>query len=78
MIPTPTNPGGLDPEHQLSLAAALKHAGYRTALSGKWHLGDSHVGLDHKFHPTSHGYDSFMGSPFSNTPVMCHLYVRIQ
>merc|ERR1712166_1691610 len=68
VIPTPTNPGGLDPTTQLSIAAALKLAGYRTGISGKWHLGDSSSGLNHKFHPTSHGYDSFLGSPFTNTP----------
>eukprot|EP00658_Telonema_sp_P-2_P013189 TRINITY_DN14998_c0_g1_i1.p1 TRINITY_DN14998_c0_g1~~TRINITY_DN14998_c0_g1_i1.p1 ORF type:complete len:511 (+),score=34.21 TRINITY_DN14998_c0_g1_i1:259-1791(+) len=72
VIPTPTNPGGLDPDQHLSIATALKHAGYRTGMAGKWHLGLSSKveGQDpnYKFVPNSHGYDTYLGSPFTNTP----------
>ena len=34
----------------------LQRAGYRTSLSGKWHLGTAP-----RFHPTQQGYDEFMG-----------------
>jgi arylsulfatase A-like enzyme len=36
VIPTPSNPGGLDPAKHVSLATALKKGGYRTGMSGKW------------------------------------------
>ena len=36
VIPTPSNPHGLDPATQMSIATALKQAGYRTGMSGKW------------------------------------------
>ena len=35
---------------------ALKKAGYKTALIGKWHLG-----IPDTFHPSNFGYDHFMG-----------------
>ena len=38
VVPTPSNPSGLDPATQVSIAAALKDAGYATGMSGKWHL----------------------------------------
>ena len=39
VIPTPSNPGGLDPAQHMSLATALGRAGYSTGMAGKWHLG---------------------------------------
>eukprot|EP00462_Mataza_sp_D1_P020361 CAMPEP_0175148006 /NCGR_PEP_ID=MMETSP0087-20121206/16353_1 /TAXON_ID=136419 /ORGANISM="Unknown Unknown, Strain D1" /LENGTH=127 /DNA_ID=CAMNT_0016433349 /DNA_START=81 /DNA_END=461 /DNA_ORIENTATION=+ len=40
VIPTPSNPGGLDPTEHTSIATALSvHANYRTGMAGKWHLG---------------------------------------
>ncbi|MDQ8192937.1 sulfatase-like hydrolase/transferase [Coraliomargarita sp. SDUM461004] len=46
---------GLDPKYTTT-AKAFQKEGYRTALVGKWHLGD-----DDRYHPTQHGYDSFTG-----------------
>jgi arylsulfatase A-like enzyme len=39
VIPTPTSPGGLDPSQHISIAAALRSAGYRTGMSGKVRSG---------------------------------------
>jgi arylsulfatase I/J len=48
---------GLDPD-ELTLPQALKTAGYRTALVGKWHLGHA----DRKYWPRQRGFDSFYGA----------------
>ncbi len=48
---------GLDPA-ELTLPAALKTAGYRTSLVGKWHLGHA----DRKYWPRQRGFDSFYGA----------------
>jgi len=51
---------GLNPKEK-TIAALLRPAGYATACIGKWHLGH------HKpFLPTSHGFDSYLGVPYSN------------
>jgi arylsulfatase A-like enzyme len=43
-------------EEEVTLAEALKGAGYKTGLFGKWHLGA------HKDHgPTKQGFDEFIG-----------------
>jgi arylsulfatase A-like enzyme len=39
VIPTPSSPGGLDPAKHVSLATALRSAGYRTGMSGKVRCG---------------------------------------
>ena len=39
-----------------SLVKGLKQAGYRTAMVGKWHLGQ-----EGEFSPNTHGFDSFFG-----------------
>ena len=44
------------PPHEHTLADHLKAAGYRTALVGKWHLGDGGI-----FHPNRRGFDYFCG-----------------
>ncbi len=54
----PSNVGrsnGLPPE-QITIAEMLKPAGYRTALFGKWHLGEV---LEQS--PNAQGFDEFLG-----------------
>jgi len=52
------------PDSEITLAEALKVAGYATGHVGKWHLGDfSH---DQRFLPAHHGFDFFEGIPHSN------------
>lgn len=55
------NSGGGIPASEVTLAEALKETGYQTACVGKWHLG--HLP---QFLPTSHGFDSYYGIPYSN------------
>lgn len=50
----------LNPEEQ-TIAEVLREAGYRTAVYGKWHLGDRGLGL-----PIHHGFDEYHGLPYSN------------
>jgi arylsulfatase A-like enzyme len=45
--------GSLQP-YTVTLAEVLKSAGYRTAMSGKWHVGD-------KLSPIERGFDDFYG-----------------
>jgi len=56
----PGDQGGI-PEHELTIAEALKAVGYDTAIFGKWHLGDTPDAL-----PTRHGFDEWLGLPYSN------------
>lgn len=56
----PDSAGGLQPE-EITIADALKTAGYATACIGKWHLG--HLP---QYLPTEQGYDSYFGIPYSN------------
>ena len=56
----PDSAGGL-PATEMTIASALKGAGYETAAVGKWHLG--HLP---QFLPTSHGFDCYFGIPYSN------------
>ena len=56
----PNSTGGL-PDSEITLAEALKTAGYATACVGKWHLGHLQPYL-----PTRHGFDSYFGIPYSN------------
>ena len=51
---------GLNPR-EVTLAELCKKAGYATAIFGKWHLG--HLP---PFLPTRHGFDEFVGIPYSN------------
>ena len=46
---------------ETTLAELLKAAGYATGMAGKWHLGH------HKqFLPVHHGFDEYLGLPYSN------------
>ncbi|GAA4421017.1 sulfatase [Nibrella viscosa] len=56
----PDSDGGL-PQSENTLAKLLKERGYSTAAIGKWHLG--HLP---QYLPTSHGFDSYYGIPYSN------------
>ncbi len=51
---------GIHP-NEITIAEILKTRGYRTALVGKWHLGDAP-----EFLPTRNGFDSYFGLPYSN------------
>ena len=55
------NSGGGIPASEVTLAEGLKAQGYTTACVGKWHLG--HLP---QFLPTSNGFDSYFGIPYSN------------
>ena len=56
--------GGI-PDEEVTLAQALKGAGYETAMIGKWHLGSATDALL----PTGKGFDSWFGLPYSNDMV---------
>jgi arylsulfatase A-like enzyme len=56
----PGMPQGLHPDER-TIASLLKQAGYATACVGKWHCGDQPP-----FLPTSHGFDTYFGLPYSN------------
>ncbi|MCH7989221.1 MAG: sulfatase [Planctomycetes bacterium] len=49
------------PHEEVTVAEALREAGYRTFFAGKWHLGHHP-----KFLPTRHGFDEYFGLPYSN------------
>ena len=56
----PDSKGGL-PASEVTIGRMLKQHGYTTHAIGKWHLG--HLP---QYLPTSHGYDSYFGIPYSN------------
>ncbi len=58
-------------ESELLLPEMLKSAGYATAIYGKWHLGHRE-----KFLPTHHGFDEFLGLPYSNDNGPLHPVVK--
>jgi len=49
------------PPSEISLARVLSDAGYATQAVGKWHCGDQP-----EFLPTNHGFDHYLGLPYSN------------
>ena len=53
--------GGL-PDSEWTLAEALRDAGYRTHMIGKWHLGYKQK----KFLPVNQGFETWFGLPYSN------------
>ena len=48
-------------DNEMTLGQLVKQRGYRTAIFGKWHLGDSP-----QFLPVRHGFDEYFGLPYSN------------
>jgi arylsulfatase len=46
---------------EVTLAQMLKAKGYATGMAGKWHLGHRPP-----FLPTRHGFDEYLGLPYSN------------
>ena len=57
----PRNNHGLSPD-EITLPELLKKQGYATAIIGKWHLGNQDM-----FQPLNHGYDTWYGTPSSNS-----------
>jgi len=58
------------PLSEVTIPAALKPAGYISALFGKWHLG--HTGPS--WQPTRHGFDRFFGLQYSHDMKPLMLY----
>ena len=56
----PGAPEGINPDEE-TIASMLKKNGYRTAIIGKWHLGDQPA-----FMPGRLGFDYYFGLPYSN------------
>ncbi|MEQ9407491.1 MAG: sulfatase [Fuerstiella sp.] len=56
----PDSKGGLPPG-EITIGRMLQQHGYATHAVGKWHLG--HLP---QYLPTSHGYDTWFGIPYSN------------
>eukprot|EP01065_Artemidia_motanka_P041875 TRINITY_DN5499_c0_g1_i1.p1 TRINITY_DN5499_c0_g1~~TRINITY_DN5499_c0_g1_i1.p1 ORF type:complete len:566 (+),score=200.06 TRINITY_DN5499_c0_g1_i1:84-1700(+) len=56
----PTVDTGL-PLNETTAADQLKKAGYKTAIMGKWHLGQRPM-----FLPASRGFDRYLGIPYSD------------
>jgi arylsulfatase A-like enzyme len=56
----PDSGGGL-PAEEITLAELLKQKDYATGVFGKWHLG--HLP---QYLPTSQGFDTYFGIPYSN------------
>jgi len=46
---------------EMTIAELVKQKGYATAIYGKWHLGDLEP-----FLPLQHGFDEYLGIPYSN------------
>jgi len=56
----PFNDVGIN-DDELTIAEMLKERGYSTAIFGKWHLGHHE-----QFLPLQHGFDEYLGLPYSN------------
>ncbi len=48
-------------DQEMTIAQLLKQKGYATGMVGKWHLGDKKP-----FLPLQHGFDDYLGLPYSN------------
>lgn len=55
------------PAEELTLAEALRERGYATCCVGKWHLGSVRP-----FLPRQHGFDRYLGLPYSNDMSPAH------
>jgi arylsulfatase A-like enzyme len=64
----PHSPWGLKLEEQ-TLAQVLRDAGYETAISGKWHLGE----FEPAYRPTRRGFDHQYGLWFGQIDYYTHL-----
>ena len=64
----PHEPWGLKPEER-TLAQALRDAGYETAITGKWHLGE----FQPAYRPTQRGFDHQYGLWFGMVDYFTHL-----
>ncbi|MEM7215204.1 MAG: arylsulfatase [Pseudomonadota bacterium] len=62
--PAPGQPQGISP-WEVTLAELLKKAGYKTAMYGKWHLGDKQGR-----YPNDRGFDDWYGIPRTTDEVM--------
>ena len=67
-IVTPHARWGL-PLRERTLAQALKQAGYETAITGKWHLGE----FEPAYRPTARGFDHQYGHYFGAIDYFTHL-----
>lgn len=56
----PNSPIGISNQEE-TIGDMLKKKGYATAMFGKWHLGDAK-----NFLPLQHGFDEYLGLPYSN------------
>jgi arylsulfatase A len=61
------------PEGEITVAEGLKPRGYRTMAIGKWHLGHART----EFLPTSNGFDSYFGLPYSNDMIPPYVETRV-
>jgi arylsulfatase A-like enzyme len=66
--PANNKTGGLRPSDSI-LPGALKKAGYRSAIYGKWH-----VGWNPDSRPIRHGFDEFFGILLGNADMYTHKY----
>ena len=64
---TPGAPWGL-PLNERTLANALKEAGYSTAITGKWHLGE----FEKAYQPNARGFDHQYGHFFGSIDYFTH------
>jgi len=64
----PDSKGGLDPAKYKTIASHVKEHGYATQIVGKWHLG---VGENGKYLPLNHGFDHYLGVPYSQDMCPC-------